>query len=275
MTDPREPGPHNFIARADLAADLRRLSLEPGDAVMIHAAMSRIGRLLGGPDTLINAALDAVGPDGTILAYTDWDAGYEALLDGQGRVPAPWRDHVPPFEADASRAARENGVFPEFLRTRPGARRSGNPGASVATLGARAEWFAADHPLDYGYGPGSPLEKLVAAQGKVLLAGAPLDTITLLHHAEHLARLPSKRVRRREVPFAEPTGTGWRMIEEFETAEQVVAGLAEDSFATIVADYLATGRGRRGPVGHADGVLVEAAPVTDFALAWLERACAG
>ncbi|WP_219417977.1 AAC(3) family N-acetyltransferase [Pseudonocardia nigra] len=40
-------------------------------------------------------------------------------------------------------------------------RRSANPGASFAALGARAEWFSAGRPLDYGYGPGSPLAKLV------------------------------------------------------------------------------------------------------------------
>ncbi len=82
------------------------------------------------------------------------------------------------------------GILAEFIRTTPGARRSGNPGASVAAIGAQAEWLTADHPLDYGYGPGSPLAKLVEAGGKVLMAGAPPDTMTLLHHAEHLARIP-------------------------------------------------------------------------------------
>ena len=45
---------------------------------MVHAAMRTVGRLLNGPDpligALIGALLDAVGPRGTILAYTDWEA---------------------------------------------------------------------------------------------------------------------------------------------------------------------------------------------------------
>jgi aminoglycoside 3-N-acetyltransferase len=65
----------------------------------------------------------------------------------------------------------------------------------------------ADHPLDYGYGEAWPLAKLVAARGKVLMVGAPPDTMTLLHHAEHLARIPGKRIRRYEVPFATTAGT--------------------------------------------------------------------
>lgn len=251
--------------------DVERLGVGPGDVVMVHAAMSRVGRSLNGPDCLIGALLDATAPGGTILAYTDWDARTDELSAPDGRVAEDWRAHVPPFDPAASRAARGNGVLAEFLRTWPGARRSGNPDASVAAIGGRADWITADHPLDYGYGEGSPLAKLVAAGGKVLMVGAPLDTMTLLHHAEHLARIPGKRVRRYEVPFATAGGPRWRMVEEFETSLPVVAGLDDDYFATIVTDFLATGRGVQGRVGDAPGTLVEAAAITAFAVEWLER----
>jgi aminoglycoside 3-N-acetyltransferase len=259
-----------FLTRADLRADLERLGLRPGDAVLAHGALSKVGPMLNGPDALIGALLDAVTPGGTVLAYTDWDALYDQLLDVNGRVPDRWREHVPPFVAEASRAARDNGVLPEFLRTTPGAVRSGNPGASVAALGARAEWFTADHPLDYGYGPGSPLAKLVEADGKVVMIGAPLDTMTLLHHAEHLADLPGKRVIRYEVPLATGDGVEWRMVEEFDTADPVVEGFADDYFARIVEDFLASGRGVRGRVGAADSVLVSAPAICTFAVGWME-----
>jgi aminoglycoside 3-N-acetyltransferase len=262
-----------FVTRAALAADLRALGLHPGDAVMVHAAVSRLGPLLSGPDALIGALADAVGPAGTLLAYADWDARYEALLDAEGHLPAEWREHIPPFDPATARAIRDNGVLPEFLRTTPGARRSGNPGASMLALGARAEWFTADHPLDYGYGPGSPLAKLVAAGGKVLMLGAPLDTMTLLHHAEHLAQIPGKRVKRVEVPLATPTGTLWRMVEEFETGEPVVPGLPDDYFSTIVEKFLATGLGRQGLVGEAQAVMVDATAIVAFAVRWLETRC--
>ncbi|MCA1696520.1 MAG: aminoglycoside 3-N-acetyltransferase, partial [Actinobacteria bacterium] len=197
---------------------------------------------------------------------------YRKLYGRGSYAPRAWRAHVPPFDPAASRAARDNGVLPEFLRTTPGARRSGNPGASVAALGARAGWLTADHPLDYGYGEGSPLAKLVAVGGKVVMVGAPLDTMTLLHHAEHLAQLPGKRVIRSEVPFATTDGAvDWRMVEEFDTCDPVVAGLAGDYFATIATAFLAAGQGRAGLVGSAPSVLVEAAAMTAFAVDWLEH----
>ncbi|EPJ9701997.1 aminoglycoside 3-N-acetyltransferase [Pseudomonas aeruginosa] len=262
--------PASFITRAALATSLAALGLAPGEAVMVHAAVSKVGRLLDGPDTIIAALCDAVGPDGTVLAYADWEARYEDLVDEEGRVLPEWRDHIPPFDPQRSRAIRDNGVLPEFLRTTPGALRSGNPGASLVALGAKAEWFTADHSLDYGYGEGSPLAKLVEAGGKVLMLGAPLDTLTLLHHAEHLADIPGKRIRRIEVPFATPSGAQWRMIEEFDTGDPIVEGLDEDYFAGIVAEFLAGGQGRQGLVGTAPSVLVEAKAITAFGVNWLE-----
>lgn len=264
-----------FHTRASLADDLRRLGLKAGDAVMVHAAMRKAGRLLNGPDALIWALRDVIGPAGTLLSYADWDAVYDELLDAEGRAPEPWRRHVPPFDPAASRTSRDHGVIAEFIRTTPGALRSGNPGASMTALGARAEWFVADHPLDYGYGEGSPLAKLVEAGGKVLMVGAPFDTMTLLHHAEHLAAIPGKRVRRYEVPLARPYGVEWRMIEEFNTSHPVVEGLAEDYFDDVVRDFLAAGRGAQARIGDAPSLLVDAAEICAFAVKWLERAVDG
>ncbi|WP_176473042.1 aminoglycoside 3-N-acetyltransferase [Sphingomonas lenta] len=260
-----------FRTRASLRADLLALGLRPGDAVLVHAAMRGVGPLLNGPDALIGALSDAVGPDGTVLGYADWDSVHTDLMDEQGRVLPEWRDHVPGFDPARSRAVRMNGAYPEFLRTTPGARRSGNPGASVVALGGQAEWFTADHPLDYGYGPGSPFAKLVEAGGRVLMVGAPLDTATLLHHAEHLAWVPGKRVLRYETPFATPAGVEWRWTEEFDTSEPVVDGLAEDYFAEIIRAFLAAGTGVRGSIGGAAGVLMDAAPLCAFGVAWIEE----
>ena len=260
-----------WITREALATDFAGLGVRRGSIVMIHAACSRVGPVMGGPDAILGGLRDAVGPEGTVMAYLDWDAPWEDLADDDGRVPEEWRRHVAPFDPAATRAARGNGVMAETVRTTPGALRSGNPGASVAAIGARAGWLTADHPLDYGYGPGSPLARLVEAGGQVLMLGAPFDTMTVLHLAEHLADLPGKRVNRAEVPFATAAGTEWRWAEEFDTGDPVIDAFPENVFERIVTDYLAAGCGTQGRVGEAPSVLVDAADVVPFAVEWMEH----
>ena len=98
---------------------------------------------------------------------------------------------------------------------------------------------------------------LPLAGGKVLMLGAPLDRMTLLHHAEHVANFPNKRIRRYEAPILVDGMKTWRWFEEFDTSNSP-DGMPEDYFATIVEAFLATGDGRRGVIGEAQSVLVDA-----------------
>lgn len=264
------PDDPSFKTRSSLRGDLAKLGVEEGDVVMVHAAMAGVGPMLNGPDALVHALRDVVGPDGTIMVYTSWDSVHDDLLDDSGRVRAEWRDHVPGFDPLSSRAVRMNGIIAEFVRTTPGARRSANPGASVAALGRLADWITADHPQDYGFGEHTPFARLVEAGGRVLMVGAPWDTMTLVHHADHLARMPGKRVLRYEVPFATADGKTWRFVEEFDTTEPVLVGMPDNYIERIVEALVAQGGGRRGPVGDAPSLLVDAAPMLDFAIRWLE-----
>ena len=116
------------LTRAGLAADLRELGVRQGDAVMVHAAFSRVGPVLGGPDTLVDALLDAVGPDGPVLSYQDWELAVD-VWDEHGKVRVELRGHVPPFDPATARPARDHGVLAAVIGTRPGVRRSVKPRA--------------------------------------------------------------------------------------------------------------------------------------------------
>lgn len=265
-----------------LTADLRALGVEPGDILMAHASLRSVGPVVAGADAIIRALREAVGPDGTLMVYTDWEADIwdvdetpPELSFSVATIRSGTRDDVLPFDLAASRAARDNGALMELVRTLPGAVRSANPGASCAAIGARAEWLTANHPLDYGYGEGSPFDKLVAAKGKVLMLGCTTDHMTVLHHAEHLAKLPDKRIFRIETPLLVGGRTEFRWIEEFNTGVPVIAGPDDDYFAAIVSDFLVTGRGRTGRIGAAESVLVRADEIVPFAVEWLESRYGG
>lgn len=239
---------------------------------MVHSSMRRVGRILGGPNVVIEALLRVLEPGGTMMMYTDWEDAAQSLMreDRDGSVPSPWLEEWPAFDPATARASRDHGILVECFRTWPGAHRSGNPGASVAAVGARAAWLCADHPLDYGYGPGSPLAKLVEVEGRVLLLGSPLQNLTLLHHSEHVARLENKRVIRYREKLLRAGVGEWVDIEEYDTSHPVVGGASEDYFGEIVEDYLRTGRAHTGPVGAAEAYLFEGADLHAHAVEWLE-----
>lgn len=189
-----------LVTRSRLVEDLRRLGLEPGQILMLHASVKAIGWVVGGPDVVLQAILDALGPEGTLMMYVGWEeAPYLTIALEEGRGEAYLRE-CPTFDPERSRANRKWSILTEYLRTWPGACRSNHPEASVATVGAKAKWITENHPLNYPYGPGSPYAKLCQARGKVLLLGAPLNTLTILHHAEMLAHIPNKRIVRYKMP---------------------------------------------------------------------------
>ena len=52
----------SYNTRSSLRDDLTRIGLSAGDTVMVHAAMSKVGPMLNGPDALSKALLDVIGP---------------------------------------------------------------------------------------------------------------------------------------------------------------------------------------------------------------------
>jgi aminoglycoside N3'-acetyltransferase len=189
-----------LITRSRLVADLKRLGLQQGQVVMLHTSVRAIGWVVGGPDVVIQALLDVLGPEGTLM------------------------------------------------------------------------WLTKDHPLHYPYGPGSPFAKLCEANGRALLLGAPLNTLTILHHAETLARIPNKRLVHYKMPVLREGKRVWVEIEDIDTGRGIVEGRsAEEYFITIAQGYLASGRGRSGKVGAAPSYLFAAADLVEFAVEWLER----
>lgn len=247
--------------RTSLGRDLARLGVPPGGVLMVHASVRAIGDVTGGVNVIVQSLFDAIGPAGTLAAYVDYEPFFAESDEFE----------VPVFDKRIAHAARDHGVLHETMRTWPGALRSDHPDAGVVAIGPLAEWITADHPFRYGYGEGSPFEKILQAHGGVLMLGAPLDTITLLHHAEHKARIPNKRIRRYRRLMPTPTGPAWIEFEEFDTAEPVHERLPSNCFEVIASAYLGTGRGRRDTVGAAPSFLFDGPDLIEFSVEWLER----
>jgi aminoglycoside 3-N-acetyltransferase len=260
------------MTRSALAAALRAFGIEPGGMVMVHTRMSALGWVVGGSETVVRALLDALGPEGTLAAYVPWD-DHVYRDEERPSYHAEYRADPPRFDPATAEADRGNGRVPERIRTWPGAVHSGHPDAGVAAVGARAGWLAGQgHRDDDAYGRESPFARLVEAGGQVLMLGAPLDTVTLLHHAEAIARSSRKRMVTYDVAFADGTTRTYTDIDTGRgTFPYEDLRLEADEFATIAAAALAAGIGKAGPVGTAPCHVFPARDLTGFAVAWLEQ----
>ncbi len=53
--------------RSSLRAELTALGVRPGSVLLVHSSVSALGWVAGGPVAVVQALLDALGPDGTLV----------------------------------------------------------------------------------------------------------------------------------------------------------------------------------------------------------------
>ena len=263
------------ISRSRLVADLRALGPLEGAAVLVHTRMSALGWVVGGSGTVVSALLEALGPEGTLLAYPSWQEHVYHAGEWPAEHRAAYLAEPPVYDAATAEAARDHGRIPERVRTWPGARTSVHPEASVAAVGRLARELTDDHPQADGYGPDSPFGRLVAAGGQVLMLGAPLDTLTLLHHAEAIATAPGKQTVTFEIPVAVGGRVERRTYTDIDTSRGAYPyerlGLGDDEFAVIARAALEAGIGVTGKVGAATCHLFPAPELVAFGVGWIDE----
>jgi aminoglycoside 3-N-acetyltransferase len=268
------------ITRSQLVEQLRALGVRSGAVVEVHCSLSSLGNVIGGADAVVHALLEVVGREGTLLALTGWEHDAYHLDEWPAPIRRAYRDDPPIFDPTISEAARDFGRVAERIRTWPGAARSSHPEASFAAVGARARWLTDDQPWDHPYGPRSPLDKLVETRGDVLMLGAPLETLTVLHHAEEIAKVSDKRIVTYETAVQTADGVQWRQIEDIDTSLGAfpydnVERSGVDAFEVIARDALGCGVGHQGRVGESDSHLFPAYELVRCAAAWMERRFGG
>jgi aminoglycoside 3-N-acetyltransferase len=142
------------VTRSMLIEDLKALGVRPGQVVMLHASVKAVGWVVGGPDVILHALREVLGPDGTLMMYVGWEDGTYEMDSWPEAKRRAYLEDCPPFDPATSRAVIGWSILTEYLRTTPGARRSENPEASMAAIGAKAGWLTADHPSIMGSGRG-------------------------------------------------------------------------------------------------------------------------
>jgi aminoglycoside N3'-acetyltransferase len=172
-----------MLTKNDLIYDLEKLGLVRGDVLNVKVSLRSIGEIDGGVNTLIDALLDIVGPEGTLVT------------DSFVSVRSPftlsfWRNVV-----DQDTPSYAGGLANAILNY-PGVARSNHPVQKFALLGAQAQKLAAAHNAgSYAY---EILNEMARTGGKNLKIGddKKVPGVGTTHVAIGLEKIRQKR------PFA-------------------------------------------------------------------------
>jgi aminoglycoside 3-N-acetyltransferase len=160
------------ITREQLIASFQDLGIQSGDGLLVHSAIQYLGRPAGGVGLYLEAIRAVIGPQGTLA--------------------------VPAFNFDFTRGvpfdplhtpSQGMGVFSEYIRQQPEALRTPHPMQSLAVIGRYAGDLArCDTPS--AFDPGSPFERMLELDFKLLLLGADILYVAMVHYSEQRANVP-------------------------------------------------------------------------------------
>ena len=161
-----------IITRKAIVRTLTKLGVRPGDILLAHSSLTRFGYVAGGPDAVIDAFLDVLGPKGTLVmpSFSFTRKGTE------------------PFDRTNSPAC--TGLISETFRRRPDVLRSAHPSHSLCARGPLARDILRNHTHRRGVlAHASPFGRLYDRNAWVLMF-APPGANTIMHMGEYLAGIP-------------------------------------------------------------------------------------
>jgi len=233
------------VTKEHLLAALQALNVRPGDGLLVHSALQFLGRPVGGVGMYFEALCEAVGCD-----------SFSARLDANERdVPAAspvsrtglassGTIAVPTFNFSFAKGEPYDpintpsvgmGALSEYVRRLPEARRTRHPMQSLAVVGAFSDDLVSrDTPG--AFDAGSAFERMLELDFKILLLGADIDAISLIHYSEQRLNAPYRYWK--DFTGRVKGSTGW----EKRIYRMYVRDMALDPKLTLhpVRDYLQT-----------------------------------
>jgi aminoglycoside 3-N-acetyltransferase len=179
--------PRVRVSKGDIEAGLRKLGLKRGDIVGVHSSLSSFGYVEGGADAVIDALLETVGEEGTVVMPTHSNnLAKVELTPEEVAIGVSWLFKILPYNPKETPCT--TGRIPEAFRKRKGVLRSLHPSTSIAAIGPKAKEIVetkSGRSLD-GW------RKVLELDGYVLLMGVGLRVCTAMHLAENRVQFPQR-----------------------------------------------------------------------------------
>ncbi len=182
------------VTTAQVIHTLRSLGLQAGDGVLVHSAVQYLGKPENGVGTYYTALAEVLDLVRGTLAVPAFNF---AFARGE-----PYNPLTTPSQG--------MGVFSEYVRQRVEARRTPHPMQSIAVVGASAPDLAGrDTPS--AFDPGSAFERMLTLDFKLLLLGADVQAVSMVHYSEQRACVPYRYWKEFSGEVYEPARGRWEM----------------------------------------------------------------
>lgn len=255
-----------IVLKQDILSALSEVGVCNGQTIMVHTSLSSLGFVCGGAQVIIEALLETVGTEGTIMMPTQSWKNLDPATGVHWEEPENWwqliRENWPAYNKDIT-PTNTMGTVAEMFRKWPGTLRSDHPARSVAAWGKHAEYLTSAHDLSNIFGDGSPIGKLYEQDGLVLLIGVGYDKNTSLHLADVRASYPGKH---NSTEYSAVLEDGKRVWKQYETL--FVDG---EDFNEIGAAFENTCSVRKATLGNGTITLMKQRELVDFAVTWIEQ----
>ena len=255
-----------IVLKQDILAALKKIGISEGQTIMVHTSLSSMGFVCGGAQIVIEALLESVGTDGTIMMPTQSWKNLDPTAGVHWEEPEEWwqsiRDNWPAYHKDIT-PTNTMGAVAEMFRKWPGTLRSDHPARSAAANGKYAAYLTQGHDLSNIFGEGSPIGKIYELDGYVLLIGVGYDKNTSLHLADVRADYPGKHD---STEYSAITENGQRVWKEYRTL--YVDG---EDFEEIGEAFENSHSVQKVTLGNATLTLMKQRELVDFAVKWIEQ----
>ncbi|MDO5517831.1 MAG: AAC(3) family N-acetyltransferase [Clostridium sp.] len=255
-----------IVLKEDLIKGFKDLGVKKGQAIMVHTSLKRLGFVCGGAQIVIEALIECVGKEGTIMMPTQSWKNLDPKSGVHWEEPEEWwqiiRDNWPAYDKDIT-PTNTMGKVAEMFRRWPGTKRSDHPARSVAALGKYADYLTENHDLCNIFGTDSPIDKLYKLDGYVLLIGVGYDKNTSIHLADVKAQYPGKHnVTESSAVMVD----GKRKWISYDT----LAVDGED-FVEIGADFEKNHNVKQVKIGNGTVKFMRQRELVDYAVEWIEK----
>jgi aminoglycoside N3'-acetyltransferase len=156
--------------------DLTEIGIKKGDILLVHSSLKKIGYVENGPKTVLNALIEVLGSEGTLVVPT------YPMKGGMYKV-CQMDDYI----FDYKKHKTQLGAIPREFLNFSGISRSIHPTHSISAIGKYSKKITESHHIgNKTFGENSPWAKIRELNGKILGIGINIAWTTQYHYVEDI-----------------------------------------------------------------------------------------